>query len=444
MRLGETGRTSLDCVDGQRSPSQDSSIAYNGGGQRPPAPNGGDAAATSCSPRPRRVRDRSSPRATAKSFSCIDGLGRYVSRELNAYDIKLSAPAQPAPTRRGSRTRCSGVKVDITLPAVMLKGLYSNLLNYQSLPAGGVIDQPLKIWVAVQGANTTQGVQTVLVEGRWSAELPRSGRRCRARGDESFPDVELSYTLPDSTWTPTGNGPIAFSVAAPAQIPELTLVGFGHSGDAGAVFPMNPYGSFFVRAETGRYGASIDCLEGTIDFADTSIALSNLGRLSPTVRIPTPVAAGAPPTDVDGARGLRRAATRSCTSRARRSRSSRPWQAPAPAARLGRQAGRRGQRSATVKSSKLRISFSCDRRGLRRHREGGDHRSPPLKSASSRSCDLTKAVKYSVAANGTATVSINLTKDAKALLKKSKKVGVTITVTPASGATFTRKLTLKA
>ena len=57
--------------------------------------------------------------------------------------------------------------------------------------------------------------------------------------------------------------------------------------------------------------------------------------------------------------------------------------------------------------------------------------------------DLTKSVKYPVTANGTATVSINLTKDAKALVKKKKKLGVTITVTPASGAKFTKKLTLK-
>ncbi len=61
----------------------------------------------------------------------------------------------------------------------MLKGLYGNLLNYQSLPADGVVDQPLRIWVALQGTDTTQGVQTVLVEGRWRARLQRSGRHPR-------------------------------------------------------------------------------------------------------------------------------------------------------------------------------------------------------------------------------------------------------------------------
>ena len=433
LRIGETGRTSLDCVSGVVA-VQDSSIAYNAGGNTA-APNG-DAGryfiSTAAAPSFATV----APRATPKSFSCIDGLGSFVSRELNAYEIKFSAPAQAAYTP-GQPLTLSGVKVDITLPAVMLQGLYGNLLNYQSLPAGGVVDQPLKVWVAVQGANTTQGVQTVLIEGRWSASF-RDPDGVPGTGDESFPDVALSYTMPNSTWTPNGNGPVAFSVAAPAQIPELTLVGFGHSGDAGAVFPMNPYGSFFVRAETGRYGASIDCLEGSIDFADTAIARSNLGRLSPTVRIPTPVAAGAPPST----------STVPAGSAGRYSivhQPSAPFAivpavqaAPAPVAAKPVAA----VKTATVKSSKLRISFTCTGAacaGKVKAATTGRHRI----NGKLKKLDLTKSVKYSVAANGTATVSINLTKDAKALVKKKKKVGVTITVTPASGPKFTKKLTLK-
>ena len=60
--------------------------------------------------------------------------------------------------------------MDITLPAVMLKGLYANLLNYESLPAGGIVDQPLNIWVAIDGANTAEGVQ--IVRGRRPLERP--------------------------------------------------------------------------------------------------------------------------------------------------------------------------------------------------------------------------------------------------------------------------------
>ena len=76
---------------------------------------------------------------------------------------------------------------------------------------------------------------------------------------------------------------------------------------------MNPYGSVFVRAETGRYGESIDCLEGTIDFADTVDRVLEPRAPEPDVRIPTPVAAGAAPTGAHRAGGLGRAATRSCT-----------------------------------------------------------------------------------------------------------------------------------
>jgi hypothetical protein len=95
-----------------------------------------------------------------------------------------------------------------------------------------------------------------------------------------------------------------------------------------------------------------------------------------------------------------------------------------------------------VKSSKLRISFTCTGAacaGKVKAATTGRHRI----NGKLKKLDLTKSVKYSVAANGTATVSINLTKDAKALVKKKKKVGVTITVTPASGPKFTKKLTLK-
>ena len=96
---------------------------------------------------------------------------------------------------------------------------------------------------------------------------------------------------------------------------------------------MWPYGSFFVRAETGRYGASIDCLEGVIDFADTAIAFSNLGRRS----------ADAADPDAGRRRARRRprrrwppappVATRSSTRPRRRSRSSRPPRSPARRAR---------------------------------------------------------------------------------------------------------------
>ena len=72
LRIGQNGRTSLDCVSGVVA-MQDSTIAYNAAGNAA-APNG-DAGRYFISPRPRRASPRSRRARPPKSFSCIDGLG---------------------------------------------------------------------------------------------------------------------------------------------------------------------------------------------------------------------------------------------------------------------------------------------------------------------------------------------------------------------------------
>jgi len=302
-----SGRSSLDCVAGNAylaggtyatgHPDAGQPIRYSEAGNVAPGtanPPLGDRGRYTVNAATPPTIASTVPETTAKPFVCIDGLGRYgLGREINQYDIRITAP-DPGAYTAGTPYTLKGVGVQATVSSVMIKGLYSNLLSYESLPSGGHLDQPLTIWVAIAGANTREGTQVVKGEARWQASFVDPDG-VSGSGDETFPASVVSIALPDTTWTPTGAGSIAFSVAAPGQIPALTLTGRGHSGDAGAVFPMSPYGSVFVRAETGRYGESIDCLEGTIRIADPSIAFSNLGRGSAAVRIPTPVAAGAPP-----------------------------------------------------------------------------------------------------------------------------------------------------
>ena len=183
--------------------------------------------------RRRRAAATSSPRARLRRFA-VGRAARDAEVVLVHRRPRLATSAarstrttsrsrrrRRAPTPPGQPFTLSGVKVDVTLPAVMLKGLYGNLLNYQSLPAGGVVDQPLRIWVAAPGhEHRRRALQTVLVEGRWTGALPSIRTASPGTGDESFPDVALSYTLPNSTWTPTGDGPVAFSVAAPGADPR--------------------------------------------------------------------------------------------------------------------------------------------------------------------------------------------------------------------------------
>ena len=217
LRLG-TNRTSLDCLTGTVA-VLDSAIAYKEAGNVAVA-DGGDrgryTVLAAAAPRFASV----APQATAKSFSCIDGLGRYVGREINAYNIALKAPATGTYTA-GTPYTLSGVEFSVTLPVGDAQGPLRQPARLRSAARGRHVDQPLRIWVQLKGANTAEGSQTVLVEGRWQADF-HDPDGIPATGDETYPDVNLSYTLPDSTWTPTGGGPIAFSVAAPGTLPELS------------------------------------------------------------------------------------------------------------------------------------------------------------------------------------------------------------------------------
>ncbi|MGE4030810.1 MAG: hypothetical protein AB7I08_11330 [Thermoleophilia bacterium] len=302
------GRSSLDCVAGNvyeagglyatGHPAAGTPILYSEAGNVVPGlvdPPAGDRGRYTVNASTPPAIASVTPDAAVKPFVCVDGLGRFgLGREINGYDIKVTTP-DPGKYTTGQPYTLKGVGVEATISSVMIKALYSNLLSYESLPSGGHLDQPLTMWLAITGANTVQGTQVVKIEGRWQASFTDPDG-VSGSGDETFPASIMRVTAPDTTWTPTGAGDVSFSVAAPGQIPTLTLTGRGHSGDAGAIFPMNPYGSLFVRAETGRYGASIDCLQGTIRIANAAIAFSNLGRGNPDVRIPTPVAAGAPPS----------------------------------------------------------------------------------------------------------------------------------------------------
>ncbi len=286
------GRSSLDCVSGGAS-LLNNTIAYAERGNVPPA-DGGDRGRYAIQSAPLAALATATPLAQARELTCLDGLGRYIGREINSYEMKLSTGALAAFTP-GQAYTLSGAKLDVTLHEAMMKGLYNNLGVYQALPADGKLDQPFTMWIQLKADNTVEGEQLVKIESRWQTTFVDPDG-VAGTGDESYPEAKLQFTVPDTTWTPTGGGPIAFSLGAPGQIPELTLVGRGHSGAEGAVFPMHPYGSLFIRAETGRYGASIDCLEGKVDIVNPAIGFSNLGRRDASLSIPRPVPAGDPPS----------------------------------------------------------------------------------------------------------------------------------------------------
>jgi hypothetical protein len=312
------GRSSLDCVPGSvyttgawyttsTDPDVGTPIKYSEGGNVAPGttnPRPGDRGRYQVNSVVPTAFAETPTDASAKPFVCLDGLGRQggLNREVNySYNLAVTT-GDPGSYTPGRPYALRGTKVTAVINSAMVKGLYANLLSYESLPSGGHLDQPLDLWIAISGENTGEGLQVVKATARWQAEfLDPDG--VSGSGDETFPASNLLINIPDTNWTPTGAGPIRFSVAPPGRIPTLTLVGRGHSGAAGAVFPFNPYGSLVVRAETGRYGETLDCLEGSIAITNSAIAWSNLGSGDPAVRIPTPVAEGAPPASTTVASG---------------------------------------------------------------------------------------------------------------------------------------------
>ena len=285
-----------------------------------------------------------------------------------------------------------------------------------------------------------------MVEGRWTADFDDPDG-IPGTGDETFPTVDLSYTLPDSTWTPSGTGPISFSVAAPGQIPELQLFGFGHSGAAGVQFPMNPYGSIFVRAETGRYGESIDCLEGHDRLRrhpdrDLEPRAPEPGHQDPR--------AGHPGRRADSGRTVaagslgRYSITHTPAAPFAIVPAVRPRATVAPVAAPASKPAVRSTKLA-VKKSKVALALGCA--GSATACTGTvtvKSTSKVTIGKSKKIVSLTKALKYTVAANGKKTVNLALTSQAKSLLKNRKKLSVTITIKPTSGAAVTRKVTLGA
>lgn len=289
-------RVSLDCVPGDVSVSN-ASVGYSEVGRRAPAgeaPLGDSGRYTllPASPEPLVVAQ---PSATAKPMTCLDGLGSFVGREVNPYEMRFRSAA-PGGYTAGSPYAVDGVELDVTIDPVLVKGLYANLVTYESLPASQTLTKPLRIWVALEGRNTVEGVQRVLITSTWSAQFVDPDGEPNS-GDELFPPAANTFQVPATTWTPTGAGPIEVGLAQPGTHPVIEgLTGFGHSGAAGAVYDAYPYGALYVRAETGRYGATLDCLRGDVEVTDPAIPRSNLGRRTPTPQIPTPVPAGAPPT----------------------------------------------------------------------------------------------------------------------------------------------------
>ena len=101
--------------------------------------------------------------------------------------------------------------------------------------------------MTIAATNTAEGVQTVRAASTYT---PTAGLG--------------PVVLPETTWTPTGAGPIRFTLAAP-----------GNASAAGATLP---YGSVFLSLGTEGAPATLDCAPAAITIANAAIPWSDAGR----------------------------------------------------------------------------------------------------------------------------------------------------------------------
>ncbi len=145
---------------------------------------------------------------------------------------------------------------------------------------------PLDAYVAIAASNTVEEVQTVHVKGYWTINIkdatPGSATTpANYNNDEVIATVEdVELQLPRTDWTPTGDGPVDFTVAPPRSMDVVTAESKGYDRE-GYNKPMlvRPFGSVYVRAQTEAYGASNDCIPGTISLANAAITAGQAGLL---------------------------------------------------------------------------------------------------------------------------------------------------------------------
>jgi hypothetical protein len=154
-------------------------------------------------------------------------------------------------------------------------------LGHRYLSHTGNSQFPLDAWVTIAASNTKEGVQTLPVKGYWTINIKDATPGTPANPANyandavvaTVPPVELN--LPDTRWTPTGDGPVEFSIARPGQLGIVSIESKGYDRP-GYNTPLNvrPFGSVFVRAQTEAYGASNDCIPGAVSVKDSTITTS--------------------------------------------------------------------------------------------------------------------------------------------------------------------------
>src|SRR5690606_7408730 len=119
----------------------------------------------------------------------------------------------------------------------------------------------------------TSNISDPTPEDPWGTDPAKSWSDTSDPNDATADDAEFSVVLENTTWNATGPGEVAFSVAPAGSLPRLTIIGHGYGGR----YPTFPYGSVFIRSETGHYGSNFDCVIGEVEVNTGTACNANQG-----------------------------------------------------------------------------------------------------------------------------------------------------------------------
>ncbi len=388
-----------------------------------------------------------------RNLMCVSELGRQVSgdaasfpggidRELDPLAATLSATGTAPQFATGAPYALTGAQAHVTLSPETV----ATLGRFEDGGAPLVrpdATYPLGGWVTIAATNTVEGTRTVRADATWSPHPAVTP----VTPTSPWEAEEVVIALHDTTWTPTGAGPIRFALAQPGTSAPVELTGpvSGAPGGpvVGTTYAATPYGSLLLRTGTERNAATLDCAPAAVAVANAGIAWSALGRLAPpagsggryaidaNLDAPAfavvtdgapPVVPPRPPIDPPGPPVVDPPARR-------------PALVPAGAIRSGSLVARRGA---------VRLRLACPR-------GGGTCRGTVLVRTAARArlargrrarvVTLVRSTRYTLAAGRERLLTLPLTRDARRLLRRRASVGTIVTLRSGS-ATATRRLSL--
>ena len=391
--------------------------------------------------------------------SCLSRLGRLASgpdanlpagqtREIDPIGAQLSATGTAAQFAPGGQYTLTGARLEAEIAAGTASTLGRLLISPGMPEIVPNQDYPLTIWVAIAGANTTQGVQTVRVDTTY--------RLVPGGAPGTFQPVLIDVALPATTWTATGSAPLSFSAAPPGQMADLQITGGGPGATATYPYTVRPYGSVYLRGASQRDGANLDCSPAAVSVANDAIAFSDLGRLAPPdgsggryalvanpVRPAFATATAIPVDPGPGPQDPPRDPEPRPDPPPPESPPATLAALPRPDVALAGNPGRVGSARLVVRGGRVRILVRCARgpsacAGTALLRTAGRVRVGRAR----RIVTVAPASRYRVTAGRNATMSLRVSGEARRLLRRTRRLRVQITLRPTRGAAVQRTLTL--